>query len=182
MCEDVTTAARECIAEGSARSAVHHIRGHHAEVQRRGHFKEHFKLVNLRLVFRCCDVELDEPIHRFLTRPFANAQVCWLAVGRADAAGLDAKFVQPTVLRASLSEPVRRERILDRAGKKEITQWPLDAEAVQRRLLVLPAAVANLRRRLAKFASLSRRRDWECAIQHQLRRAVIAIHMRRRER
>ena len=56
--EDVITAA-ERTAEGRSLPPVHHICGHHAEIQRRGHFEEHLELIHLRLVLRRRDVELD---------------------------------------------------------------------------------------------------------------------------
>ena len=56
-----------------ATSAIDSIRGHDAEVQRGRHFEKHLELIHLRLVFRGRDVELDEPVHRFLARTLADA-------------------------------------------------------------------------------------------------------------
>ena len=71
--------------------------------------------------------------------------------------------------------------MLDSAGEQEITQRALDAEPIQRLLLFLPAAVTQLGGRLADLASLAGR-GGESAVEHDVRRAVIAVHMRRRER
>ncbi len=177
VCEDVTAPAAESAAEGRALAAVHHIRGHHAEVQRCGHFEKHLELIHLGFVFRRGDVELHHAIHRFFTRALADAQMGGLSAERADAAGLDAKLVKPAVLRPDLTEPVGRERILSVARKQQVTQRPLDAEAVQRRLLVLAAIVADVGGGLVDFARLGRGGNGKGAVQHQFRRAVVAIHM-----
>ena len=178
--EHVTTAA-ERIAESRALSPVHHIRGHHAKIQRGGHLKKHLKFIHLRLILRRGDVELDEPVHRFLARALADAQMSRLTTNRTNAAGLDAKLVEPAMLRPSLPEPVRRECVLDRAREKQPSQRLLDAKPIQHRLLILATAVAQFRRCLAQFACVARRIR-KRTIQHQFRRAVVAIHMRRRER
>ena len=87
------------------------------------------------------NVKLDERIHRFLTRALANAQVSHLPAGWAYATGLNAHFVEPTLLRPRISKPVGKKRVLDISGKEEVTQRPLDSEAVQRGLLLLSAAI-----------------------------------------
>ena len=178
--EDVITAV-ERTAEGRSLSPVHPICGHHAEIQRRGHFEEHLELIHLRLVLRCRDVELDEPVHRLFARPLADAQMRCLATDRTNATGLDAELVEPAVLRPGLSEPMRCHRLLGVAGIKQMTQRSLDAETVQRRPLVFPAVVTDLGSGLADFARLDRR-GRKRSVEHGHRRTVVTIYMRRRKR
>ena len=59
------------------------------------------------------------PVHGFLAGSFADAQVSRLASGRADAAGLEARFVEPAVLWPRLPKPVWLERELDPAGEHQ---------------------------------------------------------------
>ena len=182
MRENITASARQRVAEGRASSAVHDVGRHHAEVQSRGHLKKQLKLIDLRLVLRSREVELDEAGHGLLTGPFADAQVRWLAAGRTNATGLDADLVESAVLRADSAKPVRRERIVDLAGKEEVTQRSLDAKTVQRRLLFLSATVTQISGGHTDLARIHGRGGRKGAVEHQLRRAVITIHMRRRER
>ena len=108
----------------------------------------------------------------------------WLPAERADAAGLDANFIEPAVLRAdALSKPTggegRRPVVRKGAGVDEAAQGALDAEAVQCRLLCLPASGKQFCSGLTDFAWLHAR--GEGAIQDDARRPVIPIHMRWRK-
>ena len=147
--------ARQRVAEGRALSPVHHIRRHHAEIERRWHLKKQLELINLRTVLWSREIKLDESCHRLLSGPLANAQVGRLTSGRTNAAGLDPHFVETTVLRPCLAQPVRRERGLDLPGKEEITQRPLDAEALQHRPLFFAPSITQFGGVLADFASLA---------------------------
>ena len=57
------------------------------------HLEKHFEFVNLWTVFRRRDVKFNESVNSLLTGPLANAEVGRLAAGRANSAGLKAKFV-----------------------------------------------------------------------------------------
>ena len=97
----------ERVAEGRAPSPVDHVRGDHGKVQSRvGISKNTSNLIDLRTVLGCRDVEFDQALHGLLTSTLADAQVGRLATGRTDAAGLEAKFVEPAVFRARLAEPI----------------------------------------------------------------------------
>ena len=88
MREDVGIAAGDGVAKGRAAAAVDHVRGHHGEMQLRGHLQKHLEFIHLRLVFGCCDVQFEQTVHGLFAGAFANAQVRRLTTGRADAAGL----------------------------------------------------------------------------------------------
>ena len=66
-------------------------------------------------------------------------------------------------------------------GEQQVTQRPLDAETGNRLHLGLPAGVTQLRSGLADFLGLYAG-HWEGSVEHDPRRAIVAIHMRRRER
>src|SRR6185369_11349148 len=127
------------------------------------------------------DVKLDEPIDSLFTGPLADAEVRRLATNRPSAARLNADFVEPAVLRPDLPKPVRRKRMIHVARIQQMSQRSLDAEPVQRLLLILAAAVTQLGSRLANLASITRSHR-KGPVQHEPRRAVIPIDMRRRER
>ena len=106
MREEISVSAGERVAKGRAPSPVDHVRGDHGKVQPRWHFQNHLHLIDLRTVFGCRDVEFNQALHGLLTGTLADAQVGRLAAGRTDAAGLQAKFVEPAVFRARLAKPI----------------------------------------------------------------------------
>ena len=103
MRKDVGIAAGDGVAKGCAAAAVDHVRGHHGEMQLRGHLQKHLEFIHLRLVFRRGDVQFEQTVHGLFAGAFANAQVRRLTTGRADAAGLQSKFVKTAVFRSGLS-------------------------------------------------------------------------------
>ena len=60
------------------------------------------------------------PRDGLLTSRLADAQVCRLAAGGANTAGLESDFVEPAVFRTGFTEPPRRERGLDSTGEEEV--------------------------------------------------------------
>ena len=127
MRKDVGIAAGDGVAKGCAAAAVDHVRGHHGEMQLRWHLQKHLEFIHLRLVFRRCDVQFEQTGHGLLAGAFANAQVRRLTTGRADAAGLQSKFVETAMFRSGLSQPIAGQGGLHTAGKEQVTQGPLDA-------------------------------------------------------
>ena len=105
MGENITVPTAERTAERCTFSSVHHIRSHHAKVQRNRHLKKYLELINLWLVFRSSQIKLDHAIDCLFTSPLANAKVCWLTTERANPTSLDAHFVEPTLFWATLPEP-----------------------------------------------------------------------------
>ena len=121
MREDVGIAAGDGIAKGCAAAAVDHVCGHHGEMQLRGHLQKHFKFIHLRLVFGCRDVQFKQAVHGLFAGAFANAQVRRLTTGRADAAGLQSKFVKPAVFGACIAQPIGGQGGLHPAGEEQVT-------------------------------------------------------------
>ena len=145
------------------------------------------RFIDLGVVFRGSDIQAEEPGGQpaFTLCRDADGQVRRLAVRRADAAGLDADFIETAMFRTdAFSEPPGGEgrRSVARVGARvdETAQRARDAEAIQYLLLPLPAIREQLLRGLADFAWLDGR--GEGAIQDDARRAVITIHVRWRKR
>ena len=179
--EKVGLPARERSSEGPAAPAVDPVGGNHREMEVGRHFQKDLELINLRLVFRCREVEFDEAVHGFLAGSFADTQVSRLTSGRADSAGLEAHFVESAVLWPRLPKPVLLECDLDPAGEHQGAKWSFDTETVQGFLLFLPATVAQIGGCLADFSGFAGR-GGKGTIEDEIRRAVVAIHVRWRER
>ena len=106
MRKNITVPTAERTAERCTFSSVHHIRSHHAKVQRNRHLKKYLELINLWLVLRSSQVKLDHAIDSLFTSSLANAKVGWLTTKRANPTCLDAHFVEPALFWATLSKPV----------------------------------------------------------------------------
>ena len=120
--------------------------GFQAEAQGCRQIEIHLRFIDLGVVFRGGDIQAEEPGGQpaFTLCRDADRQVRRLAARRADAAGLDTDFVETAMFRTdAFSEPPGGEgrRPVDRVGARvdETAQRPRDAEAVQHRLLPLPA-------------------------------------------
>ena len=162
--------------------------GFQAEAQGCRQIEIQLRFIDLGVVFRGSDIHAEEPSGQpaFTLCRDADRQVRRLAAGRADAAALDADFIETAMFRTdAFSEPPSGEgnRSVARVSARvdEATQRARDAEAVQYRLLPLPAIGKQLLCGLADFARLDARRG-EGAIEHDARRTVIAVHVRRRKR
>ena len=104
-----------------------------------------------------------------------------LSAGRTDTTGLQTKFVETAVFGAGFAKPIVGKCLIHPAGEKELAKRAFDTKPFEGFFLFFSTLISKVCCRLSDFPGFPFFL-WECPVEHDLGRLVVAVDVRRRER